>query len=152
MNPITKKQPWVDVAIFENLTDGQKLELFLKQNRFAARVFNDRLLQLFLFLCPPRAVFRVQVRFNDYKVVTDMLNRDITASKLAEAAVHCPDCDSRRVQYPQMTRKFFLPTVLLHFGIIFRIIEHEAYCENCHYLWRLPKTQISVPLRRAHQK
>jgi hypothetical protein len=56
------------------------------------------------------------------------------------------------VQYPQMTRKFFLPTLLLHLGIIFRIIDHEAYCEHCHFLWRLPKTHATVPLQSATQK
>jgi hypothetical protein len=37
-----------------------------------------------------------------------------------------------------MTRKFFLPTLALHLGIIFRIIEHECYCEHCHCTWNLP--------------
>jgi hypothetical protein len=36
-----------------------------------------------------------------------------------------------------MTRKFLLPTVALHLGIIFRIIAHESYCENCHMTWNL---------------
>jgi hypothetical protein len=49
------------------------------------------------------------------------------------------------VQYPQMTRKFLFPTLLLHLGIIFRFITHEAYCENCHWLWGLPKGQVSAP-------
>ena len=48
-------------------------------------------------------------------------------------AIHCPSCGSLRVSYPQMTRKFILPTVLLHLGIIFRMIDHECYCEHGHY-------------------
>ena len=44
-----------------------------------------------------------------------------------------------------MTRKFFLPTVVLHLGIIFRLIEHEAYCEGCHFLWNLPKDESPLP-------
>jgi hypothetical protein len=42
------------------------------------------------------------------------------------------------VNYPQMTRRFVLPTILLHLGIIFRVVEHECYCEHCHQTWNLP--------------
>jgi hypothetical protein len=38
-----------------------------------------------------------------------------------------------------MTRKFLLPTILLHLGIILRIIGHECYCEHCHLTWNLPQ-------------
>ena len=43
-----------------------------------------------------------------------------------------------------MTRKFILPTILLHLGIIFRVIDHEYYCEHCHYFWNLP-TEKAAP-------
>lgn len=148
MNATTKKQPWVDVAIFENLMDGLKLETFLKQSRFTTRTYNHRMLQLFLFLCPPHAIFHIQVRSNDYKVVADILNRNPTAKELVQKAIHCPQCHSLRVLYPQMTHDFSLPALV---GIIFHMKNHEAYCENCHHRWTLPKDQISQPLERAPQ-
>jgi hypothetical protein len=74
------------------------------------------------------------------------------AVKLSEAsppavltkALHCPACGSLRVNYPQMTRRFILPTILLHLGIIFRVIEHECYCEHCHHMWNLPGAKTSL--------
>jgi hypothetical protein len=139
MKTNSRNRQWTDVAFFADMNDARKLEFFLRERRFESRVYNDRLLQLFLFLCPPRATFRTQVRLMDHKVVTDLLERDSLGVELIGRAIHCPSCNSLRIQYPQMTRKFFLPTLMLHLGIIFRIIDHEAYCENCHFLWNLPK-------------
>jgi hypothetical protein len=144
MNHSLTKKPWVNIAIFENLNDGQTLEIALKNGGFEARTYNDKLLRCFLFLRPPRVTFRVQVRNNDFKNATDFLGREPAAGSLLAKAIHCPSCDSLWVQYPQMTRKFFLPTLLLHLGIIFRVIEHEAYCESCHCLWNLPENSFSV--------
>jgi len=152
MNPSTKNQSWITVAMFENVNDGQMLETALKNKGFAARTYNDRLLQLFLFLCPPHATFRVQVRGTDSENLTDVLDQEPATSALLQKAIRCPSCGSLRVQYPQMTRKFFLPTLVLHLGIIFRVIEHEAYCESCHCLWNLPKNGSPARLKRAPRK
>ena len=38
-----------------------------------------------------------------------------------------------------MTRKFILPTIMLHLGIILRLVGHECYCEHCHAMWNLPE-------------
>jgi len=62
---------------------------------------------------------------------------------ILEKAVHCPSCGSLRVNYPQMTRKFILPTVILHLGIIFRAIDHECYCESCHSHLEPPKDGVA---------
>ena len=144
-----KRQPWGNVAIFENVSDCQLLEMDLKNKGFETRTYNDKLLQFFLFLCPPHATIRVQVRGNDLKNATYFLDHEPATSALLQKAIRCPSCGSLRVQYPQMTRKFFLPTLLLHLGIIFRVIVHEAYCESCHWLWSLPKKRVSAPAR-AH--
>jgi hypothetical protein len=142
-----KRRPWNDVAIFENPSDGQLLEADLKNKGFETRTYNDKLLQLFLFLCPPHATIRVQVRGNDFKNAAYLLGHEPATSVLLQKAIRCPSCGSLRVQYPQMTRKFLLPTLLLHLGIIFRVIVHEAYCESCHWLWSLPKQRVPAPAK-----
>lgn len=139
MNHSAKKHPWVTVAVFEDLNAGKTLESIFRSKGIKSRTYNDRLLQLFLFLCPPRVTFRAQVRLDDFQKAIDLLDSDPSASSILQQALHCPSCDSLRVSYPQMTRKFFLPTAVLHLGIIFRVLDHEAYCENCHYTWNLGK-------------
>ena len=139
-----KHQPWVSVAVFEGIADGRVLETFFRDRGIDARTYNDKLLQNFLFLCPPRVTYRVQVRGEHFEKAVHAM--DDNHPSILEKAIHCPSCGSLRVNYPQMTRRFVLPTLLLHIGIIFRVIEHEAYCENCHMTWNLSEDFAS----RAH--
>lgn len=142
-------QPWISVATFEDFNSGKALEAVFKHWGIEARTYNDRLLQLFLFLCPPRVTYRVQVRQNQFKMATDLMDKEENTKRAVQKAIHCPSCGSLNVNYPQMTRKFILPTLLLHLGIIFRVIDHEAYCEFCHNTWNLPKEKPR-PHKNAH--
>jgi hypothetical protein len=143
MNSLKKHQPWTTLALFESEADCRVMKKILEGRGFEARTYNDKLLQHFLFLCPPRLTYRLQVRADEFKVVTHVLRTEPPGA-LAKA-VRCPSCDSLQVNYPQMTRKFFLPTLTLHLGIIFRIIEHECFCEHCHCTWNLPKDHGVAP-------
>ena len=136
----------MSVAVFEDVNDGRLLEIFLREMDIHARTYNDKLLQNFLFLCPPRVTYRVQVRKNHYVRATEVL--ETAPPPVLDKAFQCPTCGSLRVNYPQMTRKFFFPTILLHLGIIFRIIDHECYCENCHHIWNLPREGV-IPKSQA---
>ena len=138
MNTMTGKS-WDKIAVFEESNEAQVLEAFFRNKGIDARTYNDKILRLFLFLRPPRMTFRVQVRHGFFKYAMDLLETESSVSALLQKAIHCPDCASLHVEYPQMTRKFFLPTLLLHLGIIFRVIKHECYCENCHCIWNLPE-------------
>ena len=141
MSAIIKAKPWVNVAVFESLSDGEILYAFLKGHRIEARIYNDRLLQRWLFLSPPRVAFRVQVRANAFRVAAQLLGGAPELGAILQRAIQCPSCGSLHVEYPRMTRKFFLPTVMLHLGIIFRVTQHEACCEDCHHIWNLPRVE-----------
>jgi hypothetical protein len=142
INLLAKHPSWVDVAVFDNLNAGKAVERLLTEKGFAARISDDKFFRYFLFLRPPRVTFRVQVRQDNVKAAGDFLAA--AGLDALQKAIHCPSCNSRRVSYPQMTRKFLLPTVLLHLGIIFRVINHECYCEHCHFTWNLPERNRRV--------
>lgn len=145
----TKYQSWSDVAVFEDANAGRAVEIFLTGKGIPARTYDDKLFRCFLFLHPPRLTVRVQVRQNHVKAAADYLGAG--APDALQKAIHCPFCGSRRVSYPQMTRKFILPTIILHLGIIFRVIDHECYCEHCHYLWNLPAEKVRAAPKPAGQ-
>ena len=136
---VVVKMTWTTVALFDNLAAAQIFEAYLRDKRMDTRTFNDKFLQAILFLCRPRATYRVQVRDHFSKMATEILKAG--EPPVLEKAIRCPDCGSLRINYPQMTRRFLLPTVFLHLGIIFRIIHHQAYCEACHCMWSLPKAE-----------
>ena len=102
-----KYQPWITVAVFEDTKDGRILETFFRDRDIEARTYNDRLLQNFLFLCPPRVTYRVQVRRDHFDQTVRAM--DENHPPILEKAIHCPECGSLRVNYPQMTRRFILP-------------------------------------------
>jgi hypothetical protein len=136
---------WVDLAVFEDLSAGRALEKFFTDRALSARTYDDKLFRYFLFLRPPRVTYRVLVRQDHVRDADDLLAA--APPDALQQAIRCPSCGSLRVSYPQMTRKFILPTILLHLGIIFRVIDHECYCEHCHHIWNLP-TEKPVPAPR----
>lgn len=148
MNAPSKHQPWTDVAVFENLNTGRTVETILTNQGVQARLYDDKLMRRFLFLRPPRVTFRLQVPAGDFNRAHDILHAGATDP--LRDAMHCPDCGSLQVSYPQMTRKFMLPTILLHAGILSRLIDHQWYCEKCHCMWSFPEndTGLAPKIRR----
>jgi len=135
-----RHHPWVDVAVFEDLKDGHILETLLRDREIEARAYHNNWFHAFLFLRPPHVTYRVQVRKDHFTKAEQVM--ESSHPPILEKAIHCPSCGSLQVNYPQMTRKFFLPTIALHLGIIFRLFGHECYCEHCHLTWNLPQDVV----------
>ncbi|MBA3387093.1 MAG: hypothetical protein H0T95_10845 [Chthoniobacterales bacterium] len=50
------------------------------------------------------------------------------------AAIRCPNCQSPRIEYPQMTRRFRLPWIAnLLFAM--KLFDKEFYCRDCQFTW-----------------
>ena len=147
MITMTKHQPWTGVAVFEDAGLAGQARSFLEGKGLEARAYDDKLFRYFLFLRPPRVTYRLQVRRPRLGEALALL--EAALPEAMKRAIHCPSCDSLHVSYPQMTRKFMLPTVMLHLGILLRLIDHECYCEVCHYTWNLPKPEAVRPRRVA---
>jgi hypothetical protein len=52
------------------------------------------------------------------------------------------------VEYPQFTRKSFIPNVLLGFAASIGMLEKDFYCQDCHYTW--PKNAAKPVRARPH--
>ena len=140
----SRHQSWADVAVLDDRNAGRALERFLSDNGLHAQTYFDKWAQILLFLRPPRKTYRVQVRCEEVRKATELLRA--AAPEVTNQALHCPSCGSLSVSYPQMTRKFILPTFLLHASILLRIVGHECYCEQCHFVWHLPDHgPVNVP-------
>lgn len=135
MDRLWRHPHWRDIALFESVEAGRVLEMFLRDNGVEARTYDDKWFRYFLFLRPPTVIHHVQVRKHHELEAAKLLEKYQPA--VLAKAMHCPACGSLRLNYPQMTRRFVLPTILLHVGIILRIIDHECYCEHCHHVWYL---------------
>lgn len=130
------------MAVFEDLDAAKAVETSLASKGFQARTYDDKFFRAFLFLRPPQVTFRVQVHAEDLARAEEFLQKDSPA--ILRDAIHCPSCNSRRVSYPQMTRKFVTPTIVLHLAILLRLLEHQCYCDKCHFMWSLPKERAHL--------
>src|SRR5205807_2689134 len=76
-----------------------------------------------------------------------LLEWDAKAGGLRNA-IRCPECKSIRVDYPQFTRKSFLPNLVMGFFAALGLVQKEYYCEDCHYTW--PKEGTKTSASRPH--
>ena len=128
--------------MFEDLDAARTVETSLASHGFQAQTYDDKFFRAFLFLRPPQVTFRVQVHAEDLPRAGEFLQNNSPA--VLRDAIHCPSCNSLRVSYPQMTRKFVSPTIVLHLAILLRLLDHQCYCDKCHFMWALPKRNAQL--------
>ena len=49
-------------------------------------------------------------------------------------ALRCPQCNSTRIEYPQLTRKFLTPAAGRQ-SFALKVFPKEFYCQDCHFTW-----------------
>jgi hypothetical protein len=113
----------------------------LEEAGIPATIYDERKLQR-AFLSPVSlAGIRVRVPHENFGPARALLAEWDKQDGALRDAIHCPQCGSSRVEYPQFTRKFVLPS----FGALLcplGLLEREFYCEDCHYTW---PTKVPVP-------
>jgi hypothetical protein len=135
----------ITIATFNDRAAAERLkDRFLLQG-IPARLSDERKLQSFWFLSRPHAAIGVRVATRDYAIADAFYHElDTSGDHVLCPAVRCPQCRSSRVEYPQMTRFFILPTLLGHLAFLFGW-KRKYYCQGCHHTWLAD--QPSVPGR-----
>src|ERR1043166_4514743 len=84
---------------------------------------------------------RLEVPAEHSERACDLLHEWDRLDGVLRDALRCPECKSLRISYPQFTRKFFLPNLMM--GVFARMgfVEKEFYCEECHFTWPLEGTR-----------
>ena len=134
---------WVNLATFDRLDRATALQAFLEKEGCETQIHDERNLQKFWFLSPQQAGIHLRVRADSYTKAKQSLE---TKPEFLLEAITCPSCHSSRVQYPAMTRKNILPTVVAQTLVLLRVMERECYCEDCHHSW-VRNRQASLPGR-----
>ena len=82
------------------------------------------------------ASVKVKVDENEYDTAKRQLKEWDSTEHWLDHAVCCPECGSPDIEYPQVTRKFLMPT--LH-TVLFKLgmAEKEFYCNTCQHTWPL---------------
>jgi hypothetical protein len=137
----------VNIATFDDLPDAEAMRAILENDGIDCHVQDERRLQRFWFAAKPQAGVHVRVPQLLVEQAQARLQANPEAAQLLQRAVHCPSCQSCRVDYPAMTRKNALPALVAQVAVAFGLMQHQCYCESCHYTWnRLAPEKTIKPL------
>jgi hypothetical protein len=124
----------VNVATFNELPEAEALKGLLISEGVAAHVQDETKLQKYWFFASPKAGIHVQVPKESFDKAQKILNQ-AEATRYLLKAIRCPSCNSLQIQYPDLTRKNILPTLLAQLFVLLRFTQHKYYCESCHFSW-----------------
>jgi DNA-directed RNA polymerase subunit M/transcription elongation factor TFIIS len=131
------------VATFHKLSNAQAFGEYLERQGVEMKVQDERRLQRYWFLARPSAGIHVLVSKEQLTVAEERLKAWEAKVTPGSRAIHCPECGSSRIQYPQMTRRFLLPTIVAQIGVGLGIITQSFYCEDCHHTWKKDSRKVS---------
>jgi hypothetical protein len=130
----------ITVATFNEREPADAIAASLRELGFSAEVYDESNEQKWkLFNLKPRAHLRVRVHTSEETRALEQL-KQWQSNEVMARAVHCPECGSSRIEFPQFSRRTImgaLPAALAATGVI----DQQFYCESCHFTWpaELPK-------------
>lgn len=125
----------ITVATFNERDPADTIASLLRDVGCDAEVYDESHEQKWkLFNLHPRAHMRVRVHSHDEARAQALLKEWERREPAMARAVHCPECGSSRIEFPQFSRRTLmgaLPAALAATGVI----AQEYYCEGCHFTW-----------------
>jgi hypothetical protein len=140
MNPVT-------VATFNTQPAAEKVRDRLQSHGIPAKVSDQRAFQRIWFLAKPYGSVHLNVPKDNLQQTTELLADWQEHEEALSEALRCPQCGSLRVEYPQMTRKFALPTLIAHSLVLFGVMQHDFYCTECQHVWHWPTKAGNKPIK-----
>ena len=133
----------ITIATFDDASAAESFKQLLIQEGLTAELHDDRKLQRLWFLSHPHAFIQVKVANEDF-ARAERIYRALDAANdtVVCAAIRCPQCRSSRIQYPQMTRHFILPTLVAHLATLLGF-KRSFYCQSCQHTWENKEIPIS---------
>jgi len=96
----------VTVATFNEPQQAEPLKQRLERAGIQSEVHDERNLQRYWFMSETLAGIRLRVEKHSYQKARELLEGWDRVDDALHDAIHCPECKSSRVEYPQFTRKF----------------------------------------------
>jgi transposase-like protein len=123
----------VTIATYNEPAQAKNLKEKFKAAGVKADVHNEANLQTYAFMSKPQANAKVQVEEQDFERAQALMV-EWEAADPSIGALRCPQCNSTRIEYPQLTRKFLIPGLA---GILLalKVFPKEFYCQDCHFTW-----------------
>jgi len=126
----------VTEATFNEPEEAEPLKRRLEAAGIHAEIRDERKLQKYWFMSDPLAGVHLQVDRDKFEVASRYLREWDEAEGVLKWAIHCPECGSSRVEFPQFTRKFFSPGFYAVLCAL-HLFERRFYCQDCQFTWPL---------------
>jgi len=136
----------IAIVLFSEAAQAEPLKSRLIDSGVSASVHDALRLEKLWFVSKKETGAHIEVPSNQFERACQLLQEWNRQEGGLGAAITCPHCSSFRVEYPQFTRKSFIPNVLLGLTASVGILEKDYYCQDCHYTW--PKN----PAQREHTR
>ena len=128
----------IRVAIFSDRTAAEPVLKHLLQAGVPAEIHAEPWLARLWFVSKQRAGVRIDVPARQI-ATTEKLLLAWNAHGGLFAAIHCPECGSLRVDFPQFTEESFTTNVAIGLLAGLGLVEKDYYCEHCHFMWPKPR-------------
>jgi hypothetical protein len=115
----------VTIASFNEIRPALQLQSLLKDAGIESEIQEHH-----WFSTENIGKFKLKIRHDKWDHVKPLL--DSWDNQPLNEAVHCPECNSLRIQYPQLSRKFITPSIVATF---IPFLKWKFYCQDCHCLW-----------------
>jgi len=133
----------ITIATFDDPAAAEMLKQRFVQQGLPAELHDDRKLQRLWFLSRPHAFIQVKVANENFERAEEIYRAlDLANDTVVCAAIRCPQCRSSRIQYPQMTRHFILPTLVAHLATLLGL-KRNYYCQRCQHTWENKEIPMS---------
>ena len=126
----------IPVALFNDRSQAEPIQSRLAEAGVAAEIHDEpRFDEKLWFISKPKAAVRVDVPANQFEHGEQLLVDWDSQEGALHDAIHCPECKSLLVEYPQMTRRSVLTNLAMGVAAELGLIEKQYYCRECHFTW-----------------
>jgi hypothetical protein len=137
------------VALFNERTAAETLQQRLVEAGISAEIHDHHWLQRLWFVARKSAgTFYLEVPADQSECAEQLLREWDKAEGALRGAIHCPECRSLRVQYPQVANHSLLTNLAVGLTAEAGLVERDHYCEKCHFTW--PKEGTRPQRNRPH--
>jgi|ERR1044071_1472591 hypothetical protein len=138
----------IPLALFSSSAKAEPLKQRLQKEGIEAEIHEDLRLEKLWFVSKGSAGARLDAPAQDFERAYQLLLDWDRSEDALRDAIRCPECKSLRVDYPQFTRKSFIPNLIMGLSAELGLIEKDFYCQDCHFTW--PKEGTRPRATRAH--
>jgi hypothetical protein len=125
----------MSIALFNDRAKSEPIRQRLVQAGIAAEIHDELRLEKLWLARKQDCGVRLEVPAGQFERAEDLLVKWDTQEGALRDAIHCPECGSLRVDYPQFTRKSLLTNLAMGVAANVGLMEKEYYCEECHFTW-----------------